>query len=176
MIFEGAPVSGNGFEAALEDPADPRSLTLRGLAIGRAIHDRYAPAKRNPYNEIECSDHYARAAASYAMLLAVSGFQYDGPQGVIGFAPKLDPEHFKGPFTAAAGWGTFEQSRTGTAWRATLTVKHGSLRLTTLRLPWLAGDVPVRHNDRVLAHTIKPGALTLAEPLTLETGDRLEVG
>lgn len=175
MIFEGAPVSGDGFESALENPADPRSLTLRGLAIGRAIHDRYASAKRNPYNEIECSDHYARAAASYAMLLAVSGFQYDGPQGLIGFAPKLDPEHFKGPFTAAAGWGTFEQSHDGTTWRAALNVNHGSLQLTSIRLPWLAGSARVRHNERVVAATLTPGALALTEPLALQAGDRLEI-
>ena len=175
MIFEGAPVSGDGFEAALEDPADPRSLTLRGLAIGRAIHDRYAPAKRNPYNEIECSDHYARAAASYAMLLAASGFSYDGPQGIIGFAPKLNPENFKGPFTAAAGWGTFQQTKTAAGWQATLTVKHGSLRLTALRLPWLAGAAKVLHNDHDLAATLTPGTLALAAPLMLKEGDRLSV-
>ena len=31
---------------------------LEGLAITRAIHDRYHPSRRNPFNEIECSDHY----------------------------------------------------------------------------------------------------------------------
>ena len=176
MIFEGAPVSGDGFESAIEDASDPRSLTLRGLAIGRAIHDRYAPAKRNPYNEIECSDHYARAAASYAMLLAVSGFKYDGPAGIIGFAPKLNPEQFKCPFTAAAGWGSFEQTMTGTAWQAKLTLHHGSLRVVSLSLPWLAAGMKVRHNDRDISATLKPGTLALAEPLTLQTGDSLTIG
>jgi hypothetical protein len=91
-------------------------------------------------------------------------------------AAKLNRENFKGPFIVEAGWGTFEQSKTGTAWRATLTVKHGSLHLTTLRLPWLAGDTRVRHHDRVLAGTATPGTLTFAVPLTLQAGDRLAVG
>ena len=32
MVMEGAPVSGAGFEKALEDSSDPRSLTLGGMA------------------------------------------------------------------------------------------------------------------------------------------------
>lgn len=176
MLQEGAPVSGDGFEGALEDPADPRSLTLRGLAVARAIHDRYAPAKRNPYNEIECSDHYARAAASYSILLAAIGFQYDGPAGIIGFDPKLEPARFKGPFTAAAGWGTFEQTRTNGTWQASLTVTHGELRLRTLRLPWLAEGHHARLGDRPLGATVTPGTLTLADAVTLPAGGRLVIG
>ncbi|HEO71481.1 MAG TPA: hypothetical protein ENN80_09465, partial [Candidatus Hydrogenedentes bacterium] len=30
-----------------------------GLAVCRAVHDRYHPLKHNPYNEVECGDHYA---------------------------------------------------------------------------------------------------------------------
>jgi non-lysosomal glucosylceramidase len=178
MVMEGAPVSGAGFEAALEDPADPRALTLRGLAVGRAIHDRYAPAKRNPYNEIECSDHYARAAASWSLLLAVSGFQYHGPRGEIGFAPKLDPEGFRGPFTAAEGWGTFAQNKAGAQWTATLQVRHGRLRLRTLRLPWLGtGAGPeVRWNGREVDHELAPGRVSFKQPLVLAAGDTLALG
>jgi non-lysosomal glucosylceramidase len=93
MIMEGAPVrdTDGQLEVAIEDPMDPRSLTLRGLAVGRAIHDRYAPARRNPYNEIECSDHYARAAAGFSLFTAATGFDYHGPKGELGFAPKLTP-------------------------------------------------------------------------------------
>ncbi|WP_163567972.1 GH116 family glycosyl hydrolase [Fodinicola feengrottensis] len=34
-------------------------MITQGLAVIRAIHDRYSASKRNPYNEIECSDHYS---------------------------------------------------------------------------------------------------------------------
>jgi hypothetical protein len=141
MVQEGAAIRAADYQkisGLLDDASDPRALTARGLAVGRAIHDRYAPSKRNPYNEIECSDHYARANASYSLFLAACGFSYDGPAGVIGFDPKIGPEDFKAPFTTAEGWGTFEQKLApGEAGSAVLRVARGRLAITELRLPWL---------------------------------------
>jgi len=39
-------------------------MVMEGLAVERAVHDRYHAAKRNPWNEVECGDHYARSMAS----------------------------------------------------------------------------------------------------------------
>ncbi len=98
----------NGFEyqvawhmIAEGEPDD--SLIEKGLAITKAVHERYGSEKRNPYNEIECSDHYARSMASYGVFLSVCGFMYPGPKGEIGFAPKVNPHNFKAPFTTAEG-------------------------------------------------------------------------
>lgn len=148
MVQEGAPISAADYQeisGLLDETADPRALTARGLAVGRAIHDRYAPSKRNPYNEIECSDHYARANASYSLFLAACGFSYNGPAGVIGFDPKIGPENFKAAFTAAEGWGTFEQKRLADGgWSARIKMVHGSLTIREIRLPWLAGEASVK--------------------------------
>jgi hypothetical protein len=63
-------------------------LVEKGLAVVRAVHDRYDARERNPFNEIECSDHYARAMASYAVFVAACGFTYHGPRGEIGLRPE----------------------------------------------------------------------------------------
>ena len=80
-------------------------LVEKGLAIARMIHDRYHASKRNPYNEIECSDHYARAMASYGVFLAVCGFEYHGPKGHLGFAPRIAPDDFRAALYRGRGLG-----------------------------------------------------------------------
>ena len=55
--------------------------TQEGLAITRMIHDRHHPSRRNPYNEVECSDHYTRAMSSYGTFLSACGYEYHGPKG-----------------------------------------------------------------------------------------------
>ena len=98
-----------GFEWQVAAHMIWEGMTEEGLAIGKAIYDRYQPAKRNPYNEVECSDHYSRAMASYGAFLAACGYRYDGPEGKLAFGPRLNPKNFRAAFTTAEGWGSFTQ-------------------------------------------------------------------
>lgn len=109
-------------------------LMTEGLAMCRAVHDRYSPGRRNPYNEIECSDYYSRAMASWGVLLALSGFQYHGPKGHMAFNPRITPDNFRCAFNAAEGWGTFEQKEAGAGHQWTLAVKHGQVKLNVLEV------------------------------------------
>ena len=104
-------------------------MITEGMAVARAIDDRYAAALRNPYNEIECCDHYARAMASYGAFVAACGYEYHGPRGVLEFAPKIGPEDFKAAFTAAEGWGSFAQKITPDRQTIRVQIAHGTLRL-----------------------------------------------
>jgi hypothetical protein len=167
MIYEGEPGS---------------ALVEHGLAVARNIHDRYAPAKRNPFNEIECGDHYARAMAGYGVFLAVCGFEYNGPKGDIGFAPRISPENFRAPFTAAEGWGTFSQSIDDAGMRAALQMKHGALAVQTIRLnPRERGvkTVAVTGNGTPLAATVKmiqgTAVIQLDAPVRIREGQALRV-
>ena len=122
----------SGFEHEVASHMIWEGMLLEGLAITRAIHDRYAASKRNPYNEIECGDHYARAMASYGSFIAICGYEHHGPKGYLAFSPKLAPENFKAAFTTAAGWGSFAQQQTSMAQIHTLVVGQGQLALNTL--------------------------------------------
>ena len=124
----------NGFEHQLAGHMIWEEMVLEGLAIERAIHDRYHAIRRNPWNEVECGDHYARSMASYGVFLAACGFEYHGPKGHIGFAPRIKPENFKAPFVASEGWGTYEQKHQPSGLTSRILMKYGKLRLKTLSL------------------------------------------
>jgi uncharacterized protein (DUF608 family) len=132
----------NGFEYQVAWHCLAEGLTMEGLAITRMIHDRYHPQRRNPWNEIECGDHYARSMASYGVFLAACGYEYDGPRGHLGFAPRLTPENFKCAFTTAEGWGTFAQQVEGATQKAEMAIRYGRLRLRTMALGRPPGFAP----------------------------------
>ncbi len=58
----------NGFEYQVAGHMIWEGLVTEGLAVARAVHDRYHPSRRNPWNEVECGDHYARSMASVVSL------------------------------------------------------------------------------------------------------------
>jgi non-lysosomal glucosylceramidase len=124
----------SGFEHQVASHLMAEGMVEESLVLTRSIHDRYHASKRNPYNEIECSDHYARAMASYGTFITACGFEYNGPKGYIGFAPQIHPENFKAPFTTAEGWGTFEQRQNKQTLLAKIHIKKGSLSLQKISL------------------------------------------
>ncbi|MHC4329918.1 MAG: GH116 family glycosyl hydrolase, partial [Planctomycetota bacterium] len=102
------------------------------LAICDGIQNRYHPSKHNPYNEVECGDHYARAFASWGVYTSLAGYEYHGPKEHIGFAPRITPENFRAAFTAAEGWGTFAQQREAGKQREQIRVRWGKLNVKSL--------------------------------------------
>ena len=153
-------------------------LLEKGLAITRAIHDRYHASMRNPFNEVECSDHYARAMASYGVFLACSGFEYDGPKGHLGFKPRLtDQGRFKAAFTSAQGWGSYQQNQDSLELTATLSLHYGQLQLSTFATRF-DGEITQAtiNGEPASVETNADGVLlTLPEPMTLKAGDELQI-
>ena len=166
----------NGFEHQVAGHMIREGLLLEGLAVERALHDRYHASRRNPWNEIECGDHYARSMASYGVFLAACGFEHHGPKQHIGFAPKLSPENFKGAFTSAEGWGTYSQKIEGGKMQAEIAVRWGKLKLKTIALELAdATAVRVSLGNRAVPATFhrseKRVLILLAQPVEL-TGDQ----
>jgi hypothetical protein len=79
-----------------------------GLTIVKALRSRYDGRSRNPWNEYECGNYYARAMASYALLGALAGFRYSAVNRTLWFGPQLTTRPFKTFFSAASGFGTIE--------------------------------------------------------------------
>ncbi|HPZ83926.1 MAG TPA: GH116 family glycosyl hydrolase, partial [Thermogutta sp.] len=162
-------------------------MLLEALAICRGVHERYHPRSHNPWNEVECGDHYARAVASYGVFLALCGFEYHGPKGHIGFAPRMNADDFAAAFTAAEGWGTFTQKRQGNTQENTLQVLWGRLRVNSIALE-APGENRVKAVVRIksgtgekevgvsrMEQTGRRVVIYLAVPLQLETGQTVTV-
>jgi non-lysosomal glucosylceramidase len=108
------------------------NMVKEGLSMVKAVDDRYDGTKHNPWNEIECGDHYARAMASWGVLMALEDYVYDGPQKKLGFSPRIQKNDFNAFFTGAEGWGSLGQKRKGDVQTNTINLRYGRLRLTSL--------------------------------------------
>jgi hypothetical protein len=104
------------------------------ITVVEAARARYDGRKQNPWNDIECGDHYVRAMSAWALFEAAAGYDYDAGAGAIGFDPTIFPENFQGPFVTRDGWGTFGQTVAGGQLDARLQLAYGSLQLRSLRL------------------------------------------
>jgi hypothetical protein len=154
------------------------------FAIVKGLRDRYdglprAPIPRNPWNEIECGGHYARAMSSWSMLLALSGYELDGPSGHLRFTPRHTPENFKSFFTGPEGWGTVAQTRNGKSQTNRITVTEGHLRLTRLHLDSSAKSAAVTLAGKPVKATLRPATegayVALVQPVTISTGQTLRL-
>jgi len=58
-----------------------------GLSIIKVVPDRYDGARHNPWDEVECGHHYARAMSSRSLIVALSGYHYDEVRRHLAVAP-----------------------------------------------------------------------------------------
>ncbi len=150
-----------------------------GLAIVKAARDRYDGLRRNPWNEIECGNHYARAMSSWSLVLALSGFHYSAPERTLRFAPQVRENNFKCFYSTGTSWGVLSQSATKAGRSAAIEVLHGRLDLADFVLKAPAGAVQATKagNPLGVSARLEKGELHVRfdPPVTVETGDRLSV-
>jgi uncharacterized protein (DUF608 family) len=158
-------------------------LVEKALVITRVLHDRHHPSRRNPFNEVECSDHYARAMSSFGTFLAACGFEHHAPKGHLGFNPRLAPSDFRAPFVLAEGWGTFNQKADPKSQTAELILRWGHLRLRTIALTAVEGLKPAKVTASIGNKTITASMtihvngieILLEQEVKLLAGDALRV-
>jgi non-lysosomal glucosylceramidase len=106
------------FAAGLHDQA---------VAVVDATRSRYDGRRRNPFNEAECGHHYVRAMASWGVVIALTGFDYDGVTATLRFTAADRPTRWL--WSSGDAWGTVTQRPTANGSDVELAVLGGRLRL-----------------------------------------------
>jgi non-lysosomal glucosylceramidase len=154
-------------------------LVSEGLAITKAVRDRYDGQRRNPWNEVECGNHYARALSSWSLLTALSGFRYSAPDAELAFAPRVNAADFRCFFTTGASWGTYRQKVRRDQATAAIELQWGTLTLTSLGVeaafkstPSLSASVD---GQASAVRGYEDGVVRFDRPVSLSAGQTLEV-
>jgi non-lysosomal glucosylceramidase len=163
----------NGFEYSAAIHMIMQGLVAEGMACIEAVRQRYDGERRNPWNEFECGSNYARSMASYALLNAFSGFQFDMTKQSIGFHPVEGKDDFRTFWSLDAGWGEFEMRGAS----CELRLLYGELSLKTLHLPFLADQkiTGVSLDGQPVAFIRNSNALELGDGVTIASGQSLQV-
>ncbi len=146
-------------------------MVEEGLQLVETARSRYDGTMRNPWNELECGSHYARALASWGVLLALSGFTCDLTSRHLGFEPALAVRPFKCFWSTGTAWGTYTQTDDGAA----LKVLYGEQVLQSWRVGGNVSAVSLDTSDIAADFTAEGTTTTihLASPITLHAGAQL---
>jgi uncharacterized protein (DUF608 family) len=154
----------HGFEYQVAIHMIMNGMEKEGLDIVVSIRDRYNGENRNPYNEMECGSNYARSMASYALLLAYSGFSVDMTRKHMGFKPIRDGAYF---WSTNDAWGVFEQ----TIGQGYLKVLYGVLMLNSFGGEYSRATL----NDRIVPHIYREKELLFGNTVEVRAGETLSL-
>jgi non-lysosomal glucosylceramidase len=124
------PEAMTGFEYTAAVGMIYEGQTEAGLESIRDIRERYDGRRRSPFDEAECGHHYARAMASWAAVLALTGFHYSAVDQRMTFAAR--PGRFF--WSTGYGYGTCVLEGQGAAIDVVLEVIGGKVSLQEFRL------------------------------------------
>jgi hypothetical protein len=98
-------------------------MDAHATAVLDRLFARYDGRRRNPYNHIECGDHYVRALAGFSLLDATTGLRWNAASGTLTLPDGA--RHGRLPFVASEGWGVVAHDED----RLRLRVDGGALRV-----------------------------------------------
>jgi len=115
-----------GFEYTAAVGMIYEGMEQEGLKVIQDIRARFDGAKRNPFNEIECGHHYARAMASWASVIALTDFHYSAIDKRMTFTAKPGTYFWSN----GSAWGTIDIDEE----KANIKLLHGILTLNSFVL------------------------------------------
>ncbi|MDP2338136.1 MAG: GH116 family glycosyl hydrolase [Bacteroidota bacterium] len=187
-----------GFEYSAAATMVQFGMLKEGLMVTKSLYDRYDGRLRddltdmaganwgysgNPFGDDECGKFYGRALSVWSMLSACQGHYYNGPEKIIGFDPQWQPEDHSSFFTAAQGWGSFEQKRSSASQTDVITVVYGKLDIAEVRLA-VAQDRKVSSSNIKLSgksvsvelvQDADKVVLKFKEPVTIDADEALKI-
>ncbi len=169
-----------GIEYQVASHLAMEGMIEEALCIVKGTRERHDGRRRNPWDEPECGSHYARAMSSWGLILALSGYFYDGRKALMQFDPRMEQRDFRVFWSTGSGWGTFGQRFGVRSADITLEVLWGEQALNTLRLR-LPERLPQARaqlgGDPVNVTSDREGQWTLLhfEDLHIEAGQKLQI-
>ena len=115
-----------GFEYAAAIGMMYEGMQPEGIEVIENIRDRYDGNKRSPFDEAECGHHYARAMASWAANLALTGFHYSTTEKSMAFTDKPGNYFWSNGYA----WGMAIVKSTGVE----ISVSFGTIELNAVYL------------------------------------------
>lgn len=97
-----------GIEYAVAAQLIGMGLAGEGVELIENARQRHDGEKRNPFDEPECGHHYARALSCWSAVVLYCGFFYDAARARVEITRAAGTAPFRGFWSAASGWGTFE--------------------------------------------------------------------
>ena len=188
-----------GFEYGAAVTMIQKGMLKEGLMVMKLISDRYDGRLRtkgvtrtkngpwgysgNPFGDDECGKFYGRSLSVWSALLALQGFQYDGPAAKIGFAPVLTPENHSSLFTASEGYGLFSQTIEGKQMKASIKLSEGQLRVGQIILEVPAGKTAASAIVRLGGNQVgwkfesqgNKAILQIGSPMILREDDQIDI-
>jgi len=151
-------------------------MVKEGLAVVEAARARYDGARRNPWNEIECGHHYARAMSSWSVLTAMSRFAYSAPRKEIRFRPRVAAPQFRCLYSSGSAWGSYAQQAAKQKLDAEITVEGGGLELAAMRVPFAGARAKVTAGRPAKAEVADGEAMVRFDtPVKLASGEKLKL-
>ena len=137
----------------------------------------------NPFGDDECGKFYGRSLSVWSALLALQGFNYDGPAGRIGFRPRFKPEDHASFFTVAEGYGLFSQKQHANQLKASIDLRDGQLRLNEISLWANPGAQPKSARVKLVGRSVQASLdvsdlklrLGFQQPLMLQADQQIDI-
>lgn len=103
------------------------------LTILKATRARYDGTYRNPWNEVECGDHYIRAMASWRVFEAALGYHWNGIEKQMNLLPRFVKDSMRAFYITDSSWGMIKSEIVDEKQEILIKSFYGKLELAKLR-------------------------------------------